>query len=83
FDAVILPTAPILAPDIARLLEDDDYYVSENLLALRNTRVGNLMGLPALTLPTGIPSTGLSVQTLPNTEAKLLRLGRAIEAALA
>jgi aspartyl-tRNA(Asn)/glutamyl-tRNA(Gln) amidotransferase subunit A len=30
----------------------------ENLLCLRNTRIGNLMGLCGLSLPTGVPSTG-------------------------
>ena len=52
-DAVILPTAPILPPDANRLMTDDAYYVSENLLALRNTRIGNLMGVSAITLPAG------------------------------
>lgn len=52
FDAVLVPTAPILPPDANRLMTDDTYYVTENLLALRNTRIGNLMGLCALTLPT-------------------------------
>ncbi|AJE45131.1 amidase [Celeribacter indicus] len=83
YDAVILPTAPILPPHAERLLQDADYYVTENLLALRNTRVANLMGLPALTLPTGVPSCGVLLQTPPMTEARLLRLGAAAEAALA
>ncbi|MCA0041916.1 amidase [Celeribacter litoreus] len=83
FDAVILPTAPILPPNAERLMTDAEYYVTENLLALRNTRVGNLMGLTALTLPTGIPSCGITLQTPPMTEKRLLRLGAAAEAALA
>ncbi len=45
YDAVILPTTPSLPPKIARLASDHDYYVTENLLALNNTRIGNLMGL--------------------------------------
>ncbi|WP_417253508.1 amidase [Celeribacter sp.] len=83
YDAVILPTAPILPPDAERLMTDAEYYVTENLLALRNTRVGNLMGLAALTLPTGIPSCGILFQTPPMSEARLLRLGAAAEKALA
>lgn len=82
YDAVILPTAPILPPNVDRLLSDADYYVTENLLALRNTRIGNLMGLTGLTLPTGIPSVGVLLQTPPNTEAALLRLGAAAQIAL-
>jgi aspartyl-tRNA(Asn)/glutamyl-tRNA(Gln) amidotransferase subunit A len=82
FDAVLLPTAPILPPNLARLTQDHDYYVSENLLALRNTRIGNLMGGCALTLPTGTPSCGLMMMAPPNHEERLLRLGAAVEEAL-
>jgi len=83
FDAVVCPTASILPPNLERLKADHDYYVTENLLALRNTRVGNLMGLCALTLPTGVPSCGLMMFGAPDTEGHLLRLGAAVEIALA
>lgn len=83
YDAVLLPTAPNLPPDAARLMSDEDYYVTENLLTLRNTRVGNLMGLCGLTLPTGKPSTGIMMLCPPMAEPQLLRLGAAAEAALA
>lgn len=82
FDAVIMPTVPSLPPKVADLLSDDDYYVSENLKALRNTRIGNLMGLTALTLPTGTPSAGIMFCAPPGAEARLLRIGAAAEAAL-
>jgi aspartyl-tRNA(Asn)/glutamyl-tRNA(Gln) amidotransferase subunit A len=81
-DAVILPTAPILPPDANRLMTDDAYYVTENLLALRNTRIGNLLGLCALTLPAGEPSCGISLMGAACGEARLLRLGAAAERAL-
>lgn len=81
-DAVILPTAPILPPDANRLMTDDAYYVTENLLALRNTRIGNLLGLCALTLPAGEPSCGISLMGAAGSEARLLRLGAAAERAL-
>jgi aspartyl-tRNA(Asn)/glutamyl-tRNA(Gln) amidotransferase subunit A len=83
YDAVLLPTAAILPPDAARLETDDEYYVSENLLALRNTRVGNMLGLCGLTLPTGVPSCGAMALAPPMQEERLLRLGAAMEAALA
>ncbi len=83
YDAVLLPTAANLPPEIDRLMTDAEYYVTENLLTLRNTRVGNLMGLPGLTLPTGVASCGLMMLTAPRTEERLLRLGAAAEAALA
>lgn len=83
FDAVLAPTAPILPPNLDRLMNDHDYYVTENLLALRNTRIGNLMGLAALTLPTGTPGCGVMMMGYPGSEEALLRLGSAAEAALA
>ena len=82
FDAVLVPTAPNMPPKTADLLADHDYFVDQNLLALRNTRMGNLMGLCVLTLPTGIPSTGISLMGKPFQEEKLLRLGVAAETAL-
>ena len=83
FDAVVIPSCPIMPPNAERLAKDHDYFVTENLLTLRNTRIGNLMGLCAVTLPTGLPSTGIMLMGAPNTEERLLRLSLAAEAALA
>lgn len=82
-DAVICPTVPNLPPNLARIDSDEAYYVAENLLALRNTRIGNLMGLCALSLPTGVPSCGIMLMAAPGTEEALLRLGAAAEPVLA
>ena len=82
FDAVILPTCPIMPPNLERLESDNGYYVSQNLMALRNTRIGNLMGICSLTIPTNYNSCGLSIMALPNREEKLLRLGKAAEMAI-
>jgi aspartyl-tRNA(Asn)/glutamyl-tRNA(Gln) amidotransferase subunit A len=82
-DAVLIPTVPSLPPQAAAVAADPALFVAENLLALRNTRIGNLMGIPALTLPTGVPSTGISLLGPPMGEERLLRLGAAAEAALA
>lgn len=82
YDAVLVPTSPILPPDANRLMTDHDYYVTENLLALRNTRIGNLMGLCVLTLPTSQPSCGISIMAPAFQEGRLLRLGAAAERAL-
>lgn len=82
FDAVIMPTAPILPPNADRLLTDDAYYKTENLLALRNTRIGNLMDLTSLTLPTDVPSCGIMFNAPKHAEARLMRIGCAAETAL-
>ncbi|MFO8126697.1 amidase [Yoonia sp.] len=82
FDAVIMPTAPILPPNADRLLNDDAYYKAENLLALRNTRVANLLDVCSITLPTGVPSCGIMFNGQHGTEERLLRLAAAAERAL-
>ncbi|MEM5520534.1 amidase family protein [Sulfitobacter sp. AS59] len=83
FDAVTLPTAPILPPKLERLESDHEYYVSSNLMTLRNTRIGNLMGGCAVTLPTGTPSCGITLMSAPGGEERLLRLAAAAQEALA
>ena len=83
YDAILLPTSPILPPDAERLLAEPDYFVAENLLALRNTRIGNLMDLAVLTLPTSQPSCGISLMGGAGGEERLIYLGLAAERALA
>lgn len=82
YDAVLMPTAPNVPPAADRLMTDNDYYVTENLLALRNTRVGNLMGLCGVTLPTATPSCGILLSGKPFGEEALLRVAKAAEDAL-
>ena len=82
FDAVLCPSSPILPPKTERLLTDDDYYVTENLLALQNTRVGNLMGVCAMSMPTGVPSCGVILMGKPMQEERLLRVAAAAEPVL-
>jgi aspartyl-tRNA(Asn)/glutamyl-tRNA(Gln) amidotransferase subunit A len=82
YDAVLTPSSAILPPNLERLNTEEDYYVTENLLSLRNTRVGNLLGLCGLTLPTGTPRCGIMVLGAPNNDEHLLRIGAAAEAAL-
>jgi aspartyl-tRNA(Asn)/glutamyl-tRNA(Gln) amidotransferase subunit A len=79
YDAVLIPTSPILPPNAARLLSDPDFFITENLLTLRNTRIGNLMGLCGLTLPTATPACGIQFMGRPFDEARILRLGAAAE----
>ena len=79
-DAVILPTCPILPPKIAELT--GDRYVERNLMALRNTRIGSLLGLSALTLPTDTPSAGIMLMGRGGDDERLLRLGAALEMSL-
>ena len=87
FDAVLSPATPNHAPLIEEIAKDDDLYIRENLSALRNTRLGNLLGLCGMVLPTGTTANGLPTSLMltaaPFTEAALLRVGAAVERALA
>lgn len=76
-DAVLCPTAPILPPEVARVASDDAFYRSANLRALRNTRMGNLMGLCGVSLPTGTPGCGLLVNGAAGADGRILRLAHA------
>ena len=79
-DAVVLPSGVIMPPKAEAVAEDEDFFTERNLMALQNTRIGNLMGLCALTLPTGVPSCGLML--FGKVEERLLGLGGAIERVL-
>ena len=79
FDAVILPTSPILPPNKLKLLSDSEYYKRANLLALRNTRIANMLGLCAITVPTPQPSCGFMIMGPPNSEINLLNIASKIE----
>ncbi|MFN4101411.1 MAG: amidase [Pararhodobacter sp.] len=82
-DAVLLPTVPILPPAVDRLMEDQAEFTRANLLTLRNTRIGNLLGLPSITLPTGHPACGISLMGHAGRDRHLLRVAAGAEAALA
>ena len=82
WDAVLMPTTANLPPNVARALAEPHYFTTENLLALRNPTLANLLGLCAVSLPTGMPSCGLTAMAGPGQEARLLRLATAMERAL-
>jgi len=85
YSGMLAPTAPILPPPIADVVNDLDAYRVLNGLALRNTRLGNMLPCCALTLPcpdTDLPA-GLMVMAPAGDDAGLLRVGAAIEAVLA
>mgnify|MGYP003647589242 CR=1 FL=1 len=83
FDAVIMPTVAISPPLIAPIEDGGPDYFKANRMALRNTTMGNQLGLCAITLPVGFDALGLPVglmlQAHPNSEGKLLRIAAAIE----
>ncbi len=79
---MLMPTSGCLPPPVERLLDDAEYFAERNLLALRNTRLGNLLGLSALTVATANPMVGLMLVDGPDREDRLLALGQGFERAL-
>ena len=84
FDAVLMPTVAILAPRMADLEADDDYY-RLNLLSLRNCTVGNFLDRCAASLPCQAPGdlpVGLMIMGEHGADHRVLSIAAAIEAVL-
>lgn len=84
FDAVVLPTVPIVAPRIADL-ENDDAFFNANRLLLRNPAIANMLDLCALSVPCHQPGdapVGLMLFGRHLTDRRLLAMGMSVEAAL-
>ena len=82
-----MPTTPITAPEIAPLDADDDLFHRINLLALRNTMLGNILMLCGLALPNGFDRDGMPTSLLisagHNQDGKLLSYGLEVERLIA
>lgn len=85
FDALLMPTVPMVAPPIADLEASDDTYFEINRLMLRNPSLINLMDGCAITLPChehGTLPVGLSVAGGAMTDAHIIATAQLIETAL-
>jgi len=84
-DVFLAPTSMIPAAPLAEVDASMDAYVPFNLRYSRNTRVANVLGLCALTVPCGFSSEGLPIGLMihgkPRDEAMVLRAGQAFEQA--
>jgi aspartyl-tRNA(Asn)/glutamyl-tRNA(Gln) amidotransferase subunit A len=79
YDAVVAPTNKLVAPPLdARF---SAYFAAHRRVDL--TTVGNLLGLPALSVPTGFGQrglpTGMQFVAPPLAEATVLALGQAFQ----
>ncbi len=82
FDALLMPTVPIVAPHIAPLLASDAAFFEANRLLLRNPSLINLLDGCAISLPchqSGELPVGLTVAGLAMMDAKLIAIAQAIE----
>jgi aspartyl-tRNA(Asn)/glutamyl-tRNA(Gln) amidotransferase subunit A len=85
YDALIMPTCPLVPPAIAAL-DDEDEYNRVNLLQLRNTSAGNFLDRCAISLPCERPGeapVGLMLMGETLGDARLFAVAAAVEAALA
>ena len=85
YDALMLPTCPIVPPPIAEL-DDVAEYTRVNLLSLRNTTLGNFLDRCAISLPchrAGEAPVGLMLMGQTMADAQLFAVAAGVEAALA
>lgn len=86
FDAMLMPTVPIIAPRTEALLASDDAFFEANRLLLRNPSLINLLDGCALSLPCHRPGelpVGLSIAAPALNDARVIGIGLAIERLLA
>lgn len=86
YDALLMPTVPVVAPTIASLEESDDAYFAANALILRNPTLISFLDGCALSLPChrrGEAPVGLMVASTAYNDDRVLEVGRSIEAMLA
>lgn len=84
FDAVLMPTTPVIAPRFTEL-ESDAEFGRINLLILRNPAIANFLDRCAISLPCHEPGTapvGLMLVGEANRDRRLLALAASIESLL-
>jgi aspartyl-tRNA(Asn)/glutamyl-tRNA(Gln) amidotransferase subunit A len=85
YDAMLMPTAPCVAPTIAEVDESDDAYFRWNFRILRNVGVVNFLDGCAVSLPCHAPGgapVGLTVFGPAMSDRRILAVSAAIERAL-
>ena len=84
-DVLASPTIPNTPPILSEVVELDDYRRA-NMLALRNTCMGNLLSLCGITMPVALDSAGMPVglQLLARggNDVRLLNIASAVEKVL-
>jgi aspartyl-tRNA(Asn)/glutamyl-tRNA(Gln) amidotransferase subunit A len=81
YDALIMPTVPIVAPPLASL-EAEEQFRTVNLLVLRNTTIANVLDRCAISLPChrrGDPPVGLMLVGEHGADRRLFAIAAAVE----
>lgn len=85
FDALLMPTVPIVPPPLADYAGNEERWLATNRLMTRNPGVANFLDRCAVTLPChadGDPPIGISAMGETLGDDRLLQLARAVEHAL-
>lgn len=85
FDALLMPTVPVVAPVLSELEADDALYGAANALILRNPTLINFLDGCALSVPCHAPGTapvGLMIAAPGGMDRRLLAIGQGVEHAL-
>ncbi|RTZ41701.1 amidase [Candidimonas sp. SYP-B2681] len=85
FDALLMPTVPVIAPAISDLQASDDAYYGANGLILRNSTFINFLDGCALSIPchpAGTAPVGLMIAGVADQDSHILNVGLALEKAL-
>lgn len=79
---LLFPTVAMTAPALEPLELDDDLFIKTNLKVLRNTILGNYLGMPGVSLPIGTDRNGLPVGALVSARSgeddQILAVAKAI-----
>ena len=85
YDIVLCPATAIAARPVAEADADMDAYTRFNVLYLRNTAIGNILGLTGISVPCGLTGEGLPVGLMlyarPFAEELALRAAHAYQEA--
>ena len=82
YDAMIMPTVPIVAPKTEALIASDDAFFEANRLLLRNTSIINLLDGCAISLPChreGELPVGFSFASAALKDARIAAIAKATE----
>ena len=79
YAAILMPTVPILPPKINEVQNNEKLYDKYNMLALRNTRIGNVLPMCSISLPCpGDLPIGIMLSMSIKNDEKLINLAESI-----
>lgn len=86
FDAVVMPTLPVIAPPISKFLATEEGRKDGYPILIRNTCIGNYLDRCALTIPCHEPGTapvGFTVMGERMGDRRVLEIGMGVEGVVA